>query len=245
MTRLSTDASVMYTQQGEWKLNWTDWDEENDKPRDEWVLTIPSKLNTFLHSAKRSNIRHVFLYMRLYSKFFDNSGNADESKHANFLHIDLANKRMYRYEPSGYGLYEVFDMEGLDARLEKWAITKGLTYIPPYESCPRQLFAKLAAQQRVAGRAQREVGDPGVFCKTWASFMLEQKLRNPDISIVDLHDSSVKHFMDSNVDLNQFARYYTARVNQIGMDILARHGFKETNDKDDFLEKHWKKIMKA
>ncbi len=152
---------------------------------------------------------------------------------------------MYRYEPSGYGLYDVFDMEDLDMALTKWAKSKGLHYIAPYESCPRQLFAKLAMQQRIAGKAKHEQGDPGGFCKTWASFMLEQKLRNPDISIVDLHDAATKEFLDKNIDLNQFARYYTARVNQMGEAILKKHGMKEGDDPDEFLEKHWKKVMGA
>jgi hypothetical protein len=244
MSRFTRDNVAFYTQKGKWKVQWTNWDEEEDTPLDDWDLEFPSKFMTFLRAAKRAGKQHIFMYMRQYKKFIhENTGKEDESRHANFLHLDLANKRMYRYEPSGYGLYEVFDMDELDIRLAKWASSKGLKYLPPYESCPRQLFAKLAAQQRIAGKAKREEGDPGGFCKTWAAFMLEQKLRHPDVPIVELHDTLVKQFLDNNVDLTEFARHYTARVNQMGAEILRKHGMEEDDDAEEFLEKHWKKLL--
>ncbi len=246
MARFSRDNSVVYAQKDGWKALWTNWDEEEDTPLDDWELTFPSKFATFMRSVKRKGIQHIFMYMRQFKKFIhDDTGVEDISRHANFLHLDLVNKRMYRYEPSGYGLYEVFDMEELDKRLAKWASSKGLKYEPPYDSCPRQLFAKLAMQQRLAGKAKREEGDPGGFCKTWASFMLEQKLRHPDVPIVQVHDQMVKQFLDANIDLNEFARHYTARVNQMGMEILKKHGMKADADPDEFLEKHWKKVMEG
>jgi hypothetical protein len=245
MRRLTTDSVTLYWQKGEWKAVWANWDEDTDIPFDDWKLVFPTQFDSFLQKAKQTGKQHIFLHMRQYKKFMERSGQPNESRHANFLHLDLGNKRLYRYEPSGYGLYEVFDMEELDERLSKWAVSKGLQYIPPYDSCPRQLISKLAIQQRMAGKAKREERDPGGFCKTWASFMLEQKLRNPDIPIVDLHDVAVKEFLTLNIDLTEFARYYTARVNQMGEAILKKHGMKDGQDPDAFLEKHWKKVMGA
>lgn len=246
MARLTQENTAFYTHKSGWKVLWTNWNEEDDEALSDWDLQFPPKFATFLRSAKRNGVQHIFMYMRQFKKFIhDDTGVVDISKHANFLHMDFANKRMYRYEPSGYGMYDIFEMEELDVQLGKWAASKGLKYEAPYESCPRQLFSKLALQQRLAGKARLEAGDPGGFCKTWASFMLEQKLRNPDIPIVTVHDKMIKQFLDANIDLNEFARHYTARVNQMGTDILIKHGMKADDNANEFLEKHWKKIMGA
>lgn len=170
------------------KALWTNYDEDEDIPLNEWKLQFPSLFESTVRSARRKDIHNIFLNMRLYKKF---ANDPDISKHANFLLLDMKNNLLYRYEPSGYGLYDVFDMDNLDDQLTAWAHKRGLKYIPPWDSCLLQLFAKVAALQRMAGKAEKREGDPGGFCKVWSTFMLEQKLRHPETEIADLQ----KHFL--------------------------------------------------
>lgn len=240
LAKYSGGKTLVYTQKYEPKALWMNYDENEDIPLDDWKLQFPSDFESTLRSARRKGIHNIFLNMRLYKKF---ANDPDVSKHANFLLLDIKNNLLYRYEPSGYGLYDVFDMDNLDDQLTAWARKRGLKYIPPWDSCPSQLFAKVAALQRMAGKAQKEEGDPGGFCKVWSTFMLEQKLRHPEMDMNDLQKHLLHIFKENNIDLTYFARTYIRRVQQYSEQILKAHGMKN-QDPDEYFEKHWVALMK-
>ena len=241
LAKYSGPKTVIYTQRGDSKVVWTNYDEADEIYMDDFTLTIPDEFDSFLRSAKRRGVERVFLYMRLYAKLPE--GKKDTSIHANFLFLDLQHKLMHRYEPSGFSMYDVFDMDELDVELKKFAARKGLKYIPPWDSCPSQLLAKVAAVQRMAGLAKKEETDPGGFCKVWATFMLEQKLRHPEMEFNELHKYFTKLFLDQNIDMTHFARMYIQRVNQWGDNILKEHGWKG-EDREEYLDEHWTSLMK-
>jgi hypothetical protein len=241
LARYSGGPTAIYSEAGGSKVYWTIYDEEEEEYLEEWRLTFPPKFEEFVHTANRRGIERIFVNMRLYKRLEENP--SDTSKHANFLLLDLKNSLLYRYEPSGYGLYEVFDMDQLDEQLTAWGRKRGLKYIPPWDSCPAQLFAKIAGIQRLAGKAERQAADPGGFCKVWATFMLEQKLRHPEMDMNDLQKYLTRLFIDNNIDMTHFGRTYIERVNQYGNQILKAHGMKEDDDVDEFFDINFKKLM--
>jgi hypothetical protein len=241
LAKYTKGTTALFSQQGMSKLYWTNWDENSEDPEsmEEFQLFWPSQFDSFVRSARRRGIENIFVGMRMYKKI-DNK----TSKHANFLRIDLQHRKMYRYEPSGYGLSDVFEYDALDYELTEWARKRRLAYIPPWDSCPVQLFAKVAAQQRLAGRAAREAGDPGGFCKVWSTFMMEQSMRHPDIDLLTLQKNLTKMFLDNKIDMTAFGRMYIRRVNGIALDILRSHGMKSTVDPAEYFESHMKSIFK-
>lgn len=237
LAKYSGTGTAIYEQKEGSKVYWTNYDEEEDIPLEGWRLTFPTEFESYVRSARRIGIKRIFLYMRMF-KHLDTS---DDSKHANFLVLDIQNGIIYRYEPSGYGdLYNVFEMEYLDRKLAEWGRKRGMKYVPPWDSCPAQLFAKVAALQRQAGRA--EPAGFG-FCKVWATFMLEQMLRHPEMEVNDLQKHLLKIFKDNNVDMTEFGHTYIQRVNQYGNRIMQEHGMKAGADAEEYLEKHWKALM--
>ncbi len=239
LARYSGGPTAVYDQKGGAKAYWTNYDEDEQEELEGWRLTFPSQFERFVRAARRRGIERIFVNMRLFKRLNENP--EDDSKHANFLLVDIKNGFLYRYEPSGYGdLYDVFEMELLDNELAAWARKRGLKYVPPWDSCPAQLFPKVAALQRAAGKAERaEIG----FCKVWSTFMLEQKLRHPDMDMNDLQKHFLKLFKDNNIDMMHFGNSYIRRVNQYGNRILREHGMKADADPKEYLEKHWKALM--
>jgi hypothetical protein len=238
----SGNKTIVYAEKGDHKAYWRHYDENEDVQLPEWELVFPDEFERYVRAARRRGIQNIFLNMRMFKK--DPAPPYETSIHANFLMLDMKNNLMYRYEPSGYGLYDVFDMDELDRVLTTWARKRNLKYIAPWDSCPTQLFAKVAAAQRVAGLAKREEMDPGGFCKVWSTFMLEQKLRNPEVDMETLQKQLVKLFLDNEIDMTHFGRTYIQRVNQFGLKIMKEQGLKE-EDPADFLETHWKKLLEA
>ena len=238
LARYSGKDTAMYDQKGGAKVYWANFDEETEEVIPKWRLTFPSQFERTVRSARRKGIERIFVNMRLFKRLDDPK---DDSKHANFLLLDMKNNTLYRYEPSGYGdMYDIFNMDDLDKELAAWGRKRGLKYIPPWDSCPSQLFAKVAALQRVAVKAEK--ADFG-FCKVWATFMLEQKLRHPEMEMNDLQKHLLKIFKDNNIDMMHFGHTYTQRINQFANHILREHGMKAGADPAEYLEKHWKALM--
>lgn len=242
LAKYSSKNTVIYTDKEGSKAYWTNYDEYNEEPLPDWRLSFPPGFERFVRAARRNGVEQIFLNMRLFMRIEDKP--EEDSKHANFLLLDMARNLMYRYEPSSYGLYTIFNMDELDTVLTKWAKKHNLEYIPPWDSCPRQLFAKVAGLQRLAGKAGKQSDDPGGFCKVWATFMMEQKLRHPDMDMNDLQRYLVKLFIDNNIDISHFGRIYIERVNQFGNRILKAHGMKDTDDPSEYMESHWNALMK-
>lgn len=241
LARYSGASTAIYEQKGGSKAYWTNYDEDTEEALSGWRLTFPSQLESYIRTARRKGVEHIFVNMRLFKRIPNSN---KDSKHANFLLLDLKNNILYRYEPSGYGdLYDVFAMEELDKELTAWGRKRGLNYIPPWDSCPSQLLGKVAVLQRQAGKAARNADDPGGFCKVWATFMLEQKLRHPEMDMNDLQKHFLKIFKDNNIDMTYFGRTYIERVNQFGNNLLRKHGMKAGTDPDEYLDKHWKALM--
>lgn len=248
LAKYARGSMTLYTQKGMNKLYWTNWDERVDPEMEnpdleDFHLFWPSEFDSFVRGARRRGIENIFVGMRLF-KNIKEEGNKDASKHANFLRIDLKHRKMYRYEPSGYGLIDVFDMDALDRELTEWARKRRITYIPPWDSCPTQLFGKVAALQRMAGRAARQQGDPGGFCKVWSTFMMEQAMRHPDTDLLSLQKDLTKTFLDTKIDMTAFGRMYIQRVNGVAYDILRKHGMKANGDPEEYFETHMKSIFK-
>ncbi len=248
LAKYSKGSMALFTQKGMNKLYWTNWDERVEEPENPdlgyFQLFWPSEFESFVRSARRRSIENIFVGMRMYKKFTNNDGTVDISKHANFLRIDLKHRKMYRYEPSGYSLIDVFNMEDLDNILSEWASKRKLKYIPPWDSCPAQLFAKVAALQRLAGRADKKPEGEGGFCKVWSTFMMEQAMRHPDMDLFTLQKDLTKTFLDNKIDMTAFGRMYIRRVNGVAYDILRKHGMKATGDPEEYFEKHMKSIFK-
>jgi len=245
LMKFSGKGSVLYRERtGSSKAFWINYDRENNDEKmfeDGWHFIFPDDFESYLRGARRRGIHHIFLYLSLYKKIEDKE---KISKHANFLLFDLDKSILYRYEPSGYAdIYDIYDMNKLDKFLSNFARSKRMSYIPPWDSCPSQLFAKVAAAQRMAGKAKLEEGDPGGFCKVWATFMLEQKLKHPEMDMDDIQRNLVQLFLENKVDMINFARRYIQRINQYGNKILKDHGMKEGDDPDEFLEKKWRKLF--
>lgn len=222
------------------KLLWTNEDPETEERMNESQLYMDDSLVSFLRKHKSKDF--VFANMRLYMLHEDK----DTSVHANFLMFDIKHKLLYRYEPSGIGpLYDVFDMDGLDIALQKWGREHKWKYVAPWESCPRQAIGKVAQEQRQA--QQKKIGekDPGGFCKVWALFMMEQKIRNPHLSFEELHDQTVAYFRETNTSMLEFARHFTARVYTSANSLLLKHGYTvEKGTPEEYLEKHWDALLK-
>jgi hypothetical protein len=226
------------------KLLWTNLDPDTDEITPDMNLYIDESLSTFLRKSRKK--QYVFANLRMYLKHQKEvQGDEGSSVHANFLAFDIKHKLIYRYEPSGIGaLYDVFDMDDLDLAFHKWAREHKWKYVAPWESCPRQAIGKIAQNQRLAFNKKKTNMDPGGFCKVWSLFMLEQKMRNPSLSLQELHDQSVAYFKQTNADMLDFARYFTTRVNTTANNILRQHGY--TPDKgtpDEYLEEHWNSIL--
>jgi len=232
--------SIVYEERGGSKTYWTTFDLDEDTYLDDWELIFPSGFERYVRAARRHGIKHIFVYLTLYKQLEDDP---DEiSRHANFLLVDLEHSLLYRYESSGYRLYEVFDMDKLDRALTEWAKKRRLHYIPPWDVCP-QVIGKVAAAQRKALDIKKEESEGG-FCKTWATFMLEQKLRHPEMDMGTLQSKILQIFKDDNIDITNFGRKYTQRVNQFGNKILREHGMKSDENAEKYLEKHWKSLIK-
>lgn len=244
MARYSGGATRVYAEKGDYKAYWRHYDEEAEVQLPDWELKLPGGFERYVRAARRRGIHHIFLVMRLFRK--DEEPPHKPHKHSNFLMLDMQNNLMYRYEPSSIGMYDVFDTDELDHVLAAWARKRNLKYVPPWDTCPTQLFAKVAAAQRIAGAAQREELDPDGFCKVWSTFMLEQKLRNPEVDMGTLQKQLVKLFLDNDVDLTAFGRNYIQRVNQFGVQLLRQHGWDEEKMTPmEFLERHWKRLLEA
>jgi hypothetical protein len=252
LSRIISDKVAVYFQKGELSNSVANWDNykkvENEEgemviqfyENDAWLLTMPTELKSYLR--KRSKKRFVFMFMHLGKEIPYQP--KDSSSHSNFLVFDTERKIVYRYEPSGYGLYDIFDMDILDDEMRKWCKGIGYKYEEPWESCPRQMFAKVAGIQRLAKDEGFGEKDPGGFCKVWSTFMFEQKMRNPEMSFDDLQGMLLKRFKDNQIDMTEFARNYLTRVNQLGEQILLEKGYNpQKQDPISFFEKHWKKIM--
>lgn len=238
LAKYSGPGTDIYEQKGGSKVYWTNYDEAEDIPLEGWRLTFPTEFERYVRVARRKGINRIFVNMRLFKRIDDTD---DDSKHANFLVLDMRNNVIYRYEPSGYGdLYDVFKMDHLDRKLAEWGRKRGMKYVPPWDSCPTQLFGKVAALQRMAGRAQPAGFG---FCKVWATFMLEQMLRHPEMEVNDLQKHLLKIFKDNNIDMTEFGHSYIQRVNQYGNRILREHGMKAGANPDEYLEKHWNPLM--
>jgi hypothetical protein len=244
LARYSGPKTVVYSQKGDSKVHWTNFDEDAEEFYDRFQLTWPDQFESFLRKAKRRGIEQIYLYVRLFARL-ENRPEKDTSRHANFLFFDLKNKLLYRYEPSGFSMYDVFLMDSMDIQLKAFAARKGLKYVPPWDSCPTQLLAKVAQAQRQAGLAKREATDPGGFCKVWSTFVMEQKLRHPEMDFNEIHRYFTKLFLEQNIDITHFARMYIQRINQWGDNILAMHGYDEDDemDKDEYLEEHFESLM--
>lgn len=224
------------------KVLWSNEEPITEKVMEEPTLQISDDLIPFL--KKNEKKRLVFALLRLYI----NHDDGDDSAHSNFLTFDIKHKIMYRYEPSGLGLYDIFSMDALDDALIAWAKQIGFKYEAPWESCPRQMLAKAAAVQRLAfNKEKRPEKDPHGFCKVWSLFMMEQKIRNPEISFDKLHDLVIKHFLSTNVDMTEFARRFSSRVIETANDMLLLHGYKGKQEDREaagkYMEKHWGSIM--
>jgi hypothetical protein len=244
LAKYSGGTTIVYSEADDSKVYWTIYDEEEEKYLEDWRLTFPENFEQFVRTARRRGIERIFINMRLYKQLQEVPDAT--SKHANFLLLDMKNSLLYRYEPSGYGqLYEVFNMDELDTQLAAWGRKRGLKYIPPWDSCPTQLFAKVAAQQRVAGKAEKHQADPGGFCKVWSTFMMEQKLRHPEMDMNDLQKYLIRLFIENNIDMTHFARTYIERVNQYGNQILKEHGMKEGEDAHEYFDEHFKALLNA
>jgi hypothetical protein len=222
------------------KLLWSNEDPETDEIMKQAKLYMDDSLVSFLRKHRTKDF--VFANMRLYMRHEDKTS----SVHANFLMFDMKNKLVYRYEPSGIGpLYDVFDMDGLDVALQKWGRDHKWKYMAPWESCPRQAIGKVAQEQRLAQQKEKSEKDPGGFCKVWALFMMEQKMRNPHLSFEQLHDQTVAYFKETNISMYEFGKYFTARVFTAADELLAKHGYTpEKGTPEDYLEKHWVALLK-
>lgn len=244
LAQFSGKDTLIYEEKGGSKAYWTNYDEDEDEYLDDWRLTFPTHFEEVVRQARRRGIKRIFINMRLHEQEEENP--EDPSTHSNFLLLDLTHSLLYRYEPSGYGkVYEIYNMNKLDSELTKWARKHRLSYIPPWDSCPSQLLGKVATIQRQAGKAKKEEADPGGFCKVWATFMLEQKLRHPEMDMDTIQRNILQLFKDNKVDMLQFARKYIERINQYGNEILQADGRKEEEDADEYLEKHWTSLMKS
>jgi hypothetical protein len=237
LLRFASEAATLFHIPGELfgsKFKWTNVDDETDDIYETPTLQVPDEFTGFLKRHKKA--RYVFALLNLVTYV---EADNDTSRHANYLMFDMQKKTISRFEPSGYGLYDVFDMDDLDDALRDLGKNlKGWRYVPPFESCPRQLIGKLAQMQRKARGEEKRQTDPGGFCKIWSTFMLEQQLRNLDTDVVVLHDRFVKYFMDNAIDLSEFARKYTARVLFVADEILKQHGY-TGGDKRAYMEAHW------
>ncbi len=232
----------IYFQKGDVSVSnllWTNVDPETDEIAPTMKLYMDEDLPTFLRKSKKK--QYVFANLRLFRQHEDK----DTSKHANFLLFDMKHKHVYRYEPSGFALYDVFDMDDLDTELQKWGREHKWKYVAPWESCPRQPIGKVAQQQRVAFNMKKAEMDPGGFCMVWSLFMMEQKMRNPTLSFEQVHDQSIEYFKQTKTDMLEFARYFTARVNTTAANILKEHGYTpEKGSPMEYMSKHWNSILK-
>jgi hypothetical protein len=244
LAQFSGKDTVVYEQKGGSKAYWTNYDEDEEEYLDDWRLTFPSHFDRFVQSAKRKSIKHIFVYLRLHQQQEEDP--EKQSTHSNFLLVDLEHGLMYRYEPSGYGkIYDIFDMNELDDSLSRWARNHRLKYIPPWDSCPSQVIGKVATRQKKLVKAEKKESDPGGFCKIWATFMLEQKLKHPEMDMNTLQTHLLQVFKDNKVDMLHFGRKYIERVNQYGNARLKEHGMKKDDDPDEYLEKHWTKLIQS
>jgi hypothetical protein len=172
--------------------------------------------------------------------------------HMGFMFVDKKNKAIEVYDPHGGEMWiEDFEKSIPDVlralSLPKYKLYSGT------ELCPRLAYQSFEDQQL-------EPGDYEGFCASWALWLIEMRLSNPDVPRDKLPYAAMQAIAAHSASYRKFIRDYTRQIEEFGKLIKNKVGltFKKpkkvsdpfTLDKDntkkleDYILKQYKQYRK-
>lgn len=210
-----------------------------------------SNLSIFWHNSKNyiipKNIfkiamenKHniIFIYITIINTNID---------HANCLIIDKNKKKIIHFEP--YGI--IPNTKDLDAKLKLLSkkYFKNYTYYAPLDFMSDNSFQTLSNE---LDPFQEKHGDIGGFCLTWSLWFLELYIRNQNIDLKTLINTSIKKIINSKLSFLDYIRSFGNKLRKFHIKFLKKincssiaYNLHLTNDNKNYIyEKINNKLLK-
>jgi hypothetical protein len=213
-------------------------------------------LKNFKKCKERKNIRFIFIHLLIHSTISCSDG-IDWGSHANVLIYDKKTNTFYRFEPHGCRWQDTnYDAIKLDEELTNFLKTQ---YKAEYKS-PKQCCPQYGIQIIEQLRGKKLEGDPGGFCLGWTLWMVEFRLKHPDIPFKDLQYEAIRRLDDDKQDVTKLIRNFSQELVEKRKEIIKQlpdkiiesikkyNGFDKLNKKqlklvNDVLQREFTEII--
>lgn len=180
---------------------------------------IDSKFISFVNICKSR-----FVAIPLILTFY--KGNKRKSAHFNILIYDRYKKELYRYEPNGTCV-SFYNSTRLEYYLEHEFIRlfpEGAIYIPITQSCSHEGLQRYESRcDRFTEEWRKRHGNVNVgFCQAWSMFLLDMRLKYPDIPSKDLEKQILSYFGRTHPWTMDIDEYMQTFIQEYALHILGK-----------------------
>jgi ankyrin repeat protein len=145
----------------------------------------------------------------------------NNGSHANILLIDKKNKTIERFEPNGanspIGLN--YNSELLDDLLENKFSSYELKYVKPKDFLPTIGFQIL---ENIDEAKCRRLGDPNGFCGIWCTWWVYHRMKNKNLSNVELAIHLIRTIKMENKNFKNLIRNFSYYVTDLRDTVLKK-----------------------